>query len=65
LGLLVSRVLGLLVSLVLDLACWCLQNSDPELSAIYCGSWQFGRVSQSFFCRSCQFGGLLQGVLAW
>ena len=65
LGLLVSRVLGLLVSLVLDLVCWCLQNSDPELSAIYCGSWQFGRVSQSFFCRSCQFGGLLQGVLAW
>ena len=56
LGLLVSRVLGLLVSLVLDLACWCLQNSDPELSAIYCGSWQFGRVSQSFLgFRRLQF----------
>ena len=43
-------------SLVLDLACWCLQNSDPELSAIYCGSWQFGRVSQSFLgFRRLQF----------
>ena len=23
----------------------------PELPAIYCGSWQFGRVSQSFLAR--------------
>ena len=38
-------------SLVLDLACWCLQNSDPELSPIYCGSWQRGRVAQSFLAR--------------
>ena len=38
-------------SLVLDLACWCLQNSDPELSPIYCGSWQCGRVAQSFLAR--------------
>jgi hypothetical protein len=59
--------LGLLVSLVLDLACWCLQNSDPELSAIYCGSWQFGRVSQSFLgFRRLQFLRLqLQVLRRW